>query len=1088
MSSQRTGAPGEAFPEALLEVFARLRQRPSAHRIREQRRFARRAAHRRSYRFDDGGAPEDLAAPPPVLNVRVTDQREAEELTELLRRRSWPHPFAVLHDCEERAAERRTGSAADAGTGARANASGRGGAAERQAGDEATTAEVYRLVGELAATIQRDRGTEGGPARAADGAAVPEPGKDGPRRWAAGVRAWASGRRPPHPPRLPRWDSLEALAEIDVQDVLQRLNPEHARKHGGERGELAPEPRTHLYVTEKLREHRARRRRSGRRSGADRPPPAFLRKAKDEAYRFIAFCSRKLNFSWLDHRILTPVGFLLSTVPLLGFPLLAIFAGWLDNALTLAILGLLAAAYGLGALFYLPWRRYLWLLRQPYQPAPDTPSSSMPRRVRDIGIATINAVSDARSRTEPLSREQPPIVHLLAVNALLDDLNASYGTSLVRHRLRYAWLPQRGRTRLPVLVVDEGRVGRVARHVVALIEDIRREHRFPDPLLVVRIGPRSAAREPQAEPPPEHTLEDWLHTRFEVGRLGPSREVRFEAPAPRKWDANGRGELELAEADTVLTTRALAVRWLAGMAAAAALLLTAASGVVALAHAVDPCVQGAAVLPPQGIVTEDGQCVGYTDGSFVFDERLRSVQRRIAEQNADAEDAGGPVVTVVYFGALSVPPGSGDSVTSGVYGELIGLAHGQDEYNRIYPDQGYAAIRILIANTGASWRQAVRTAGLVAGEMRRDPTLLAAVGFGSSLGETRAAIGELTRAGLPMVSTAATFDNLSELQPHRHSEFFFPIAPSNTRIARQAATWAYHGAAGGGRALEPARSAVALADDSPGELYGIDLATTFARQFTDQGGHMAPFEPVHHNSNGLNPEPGVLTYGGPEQPDILTRAAQICADPPDLIYYAGRSDEFGPFYDYLLFHGDCAGGVTILAADDISKYVTDNIAHLTDNIGRNPVFYTPLAATGAWGVTGGRGAPAFYRQLNRLEDELGLRSGREGPSRAHEVMAYDALLVVTDALRRAQNAQRIDTEERRPVPADLRLPISETSGLGGVSGLIDFGPPAEGHWYDERVVQLVLAGPVGPGNIAQQTIAVCGRVTTSDRPDREGCL
>ncbi|MFC7326477.1 hypothetical protein [Marinactinospora rubrisoli] len=1084
MSSQRTGASAEEFLTEFLDAFARLRERPSAHRIREQRRFARRAAHRRLYRFDDGGAPEDLAAPPPVLNVRVTDQREAEELTELLRRRSWPHPFAVLHDCEDRAAERRARSVADAGGRPGANASWRGRGAERRASDAATTAEVYDVVGELAATIQLDRGPEGGPARAADVAAGPEPGTDGPRRWAAGVRAWASGRRPPHPPRLPRWDSLEALAEIDVQDVLQRLNPEH----GGERGTLVAEPRTHLYVTEKLREHRARRRRGGRKSVTDRPPPAFLRKAKDEAYRFIAFCSRKLNFSWLDHRILTPVGFLLSTVPLLGFPLLAILAGWLDNALTLTIFGLLAVAYGLGALFYLPWRRYLWLLRQPYQPTPGDPSSSVPRRIRDIGIATINAVSDARSRTEPLSRQEPPIVHLLAVNALLDDLNASYGTSLVRHRLRYAWLPQRGRTRLPVLVVNEWRLRRVGRHVVALIEDIRRKHRFPDPLVVVRIGPRSAARKPRAESPPEHALKDWLHTRFEVGRLGPSREVRFEAPAPLKWDENVRREPELAEADTVLTTRALAVRWLVGMAAAAALLLTAASGVVALAHVVDPCVQGARALPPQGIVTEDGQCVGYTDGSFIFDERLRPVQRRIAEQNADAEEAGGPVVTVVYFGALSVPAGSGDSVSSGVYGELVGLAHGQNEYNRIYPDQGYAAIRILMANTGASWRHAVRTAGLVAGEMRRDPTLLAAVGFGSSLGETRAAIGELTRAGLPMVSTAATFDNLSELQPHRHSEFFFPIAPANTRIARQAAAWAYHGAESGGRTLEPARTAVALADDSPGELYGVDLATTFARQFTDEGGIMKPFQPVHRNSNGLNPDRGVLTYGGPEQPDILLRAAQICADPPDLIYYAGRSDEFGPFYDYLLSHGDCASGVTILAADDISKYVTDNIAHLTDNAGRSPVFYTPLAATGAWGVTGGRGAPAFYRQLNRLEDELGLRSGPEGPSRAHEVMAYDALLVVTDSVRRAQNAQRVGTEERRPVPADLRLPISETSGLGGVSGLIDFGPPAEGHWYDERVVQLVLAGPVGPGNIAQQTIAVCGRVTTSGPLYRDGCV
>src|SRR6266545_336710 len=54
----------------------------------------------------------------------------------------------------------------------------------------------------------------------------------------------------------------------------------------------------------------------------------------------------------------------------------------------------------------------------------------------------------------------------------------------------------------------------------------------------------------------------------------------------------------------------------------------------------------------------NGECVGITDGSFTFNKRLESAERRIHRLNDDALHSGRPYVTVVYLGPMSVDPGA----------------------------------------------------------------------------------------------------------------------------------------------------------------------------------------------------------------------------------------------------------------------------------------------------------------------------------------------------------------------------------------------------------------------------------------------
>jgi hypothetical protein len=747
--------------------------------------------------------------------------------------------------------------------------------------------------------------------------------------------------------------------------------------------------------------------------------------------------------------------------------------------------------------------------------------------------------------------ERPPGIHRLAVNAFLDDLAHTHGGSPGRRPLP----PRRGRRQRPVLLVDQARLDRVGRYLVRLIEDERLRRAFPDPLLVVQVrdrGTRPLAEDrvdvsryptlPEAEngSRPEEAVARWLRERHAAGVLGRSRLLTQRVPADSSaWAGNP----DPPERTRVLTAGAItgvAATVTAGATAVAVLALFVVGPVVA--ERFNPCASGG-VWTPRGIERHGKDCVGVTFGDFVFHDRLQEVTERIREQNELIDEDDENHVTIAYVAELSVT-GDSDLTLAGVQGELLGLAHQQAEHNAS-GDGSLPRIKILIANTGEGWRYARETAEMIV-ERAQDEGLgmdrpVAAVGFGHSVQPNTEAVRVLSGARIPMVGTTATFDDVAMETSGKYSQYFFPVAPSNTRLAEQAALWAYRGVRWTGEGLAegqepeslgPARTAVAIADNQTGESYGPHLAVRFMSAFRALGGQ--PWEdggdphPITLADGGTGAFPGVLPYqeGGPTQADHLARVCD--EDPPDVIYFAGRSTDFLDFHNQVQEEGMCVeAGIDILGGDDIAKFVTDHAETLGHASGY-PVFYTPLAASGAWSqYTQGR-ERAFYAEAAVLirdlygEQEEGGEAGEERergtdaeavaadggmPSITHAAVAHDALKVVSRALRGIPHPLPEEPGPREATAAPTGRPspflgtdtgyeqeqqalvenIQGTHNLSAVSGYLGFGEPSEGNWYHDRMVQLVVVGPLGRDGERQHVIAACGQVSTSTVDPGPGC-
>lgn len=300
--------------------------------------------------------------------------------------------------------------------------------------------------------------------------------------------------------------------------------------------------------------------------------------------------------------------------------------------------------------------------------------------------------------------------------------------------------------------------------------------------------------------------------------------------------------------------------------------------------------------------------------------------------------------------------------------------------------------------------------------------------------------------------------------------------------------------------LDPAATAVAIADNEEGESYGPHLAIQFMREFRERGGQAwsagGPY-PEITLPEGSRQHKGVLPYRR-EGTSHWERLADVCADPPDLIYFAGRSVEFEDFYTQIQEEGRCAeGDVTILGGDDIAKYVADNEQRLANAEGF-PVYYTPLAASGPWSQC----SDTEHSVYNELADLIGgTEDGRAAnpdtaPSMAHAAVAYDGLRVLDrallrDTLERPKENDGSEDDEFTRLRGSLLARIQDTSDTYGPTGALRFGDPSSGNWYEDQLVQLVLAGPESESADTgetewQRVVAAHGRINETDRAP-EGC-
>lgn len=1206
------GTPqGAGDPPLFLRVFEALRSRPRWSLHQRLRRMEARVAHRRPAgkgKVQRG----DLAEPPPVLDLVLDDATDHAEVRRMLVQQCAVDPVWLL---PPRSAEKpeETGEPGNArmadpahdprewfkdqgtrllGPQARPELADtvprglpRGRYEARDSDTDVTTDELYDYIEHLVN----------------DGFAW----KDSPPKP-------KRGRRPPPPPRLPRLNSLLWLRRCDLIEIRSRASGDRSEKTP-EHGCLENTSQGQTAVINGLREARLnyaiqyradlldRVEQAGHGSSKDEPPSRgeifsatalvhWRRLARVAAVtsRWVTRISGKATFGLADEKILTPLAFIVSlVVTATPFAFVGLAAQQLGEIVSLLTGVFLAVVYLLTVFFFfLPWRPYRWLnhhryvmdlvedeSRQAQEPAPDGQGRVGRHRAR--GVHLLNELHHPHRNkgriggADQRKGDHPPGTHRIAVNALLDDLHQVYGANRSRGRARSS---------RPVLVYDQQGLGRVGRYLIRLIEDERLRRALPDPLLLVQIRDRDGEKPliggeiavARYKNLPEFDGTDtvlkeirgWHRERHLSGALGARRTLTLHV-AERPPESRERSWRT--EPTWVMTRPVKAAAVSTGAVAVTGFLVLA--GLVLIpeqAQALHPCIDEGAWVP-QGITRAEGknrkECYGVTFGDFVFDERLREVIELIEEQNKAVVASGEPYVTIAYVGELSDARSkdssraqNDDSGLAGVQGELLGLAYRQDLYNKNSGEEE-PDIKILLGNVGEDWAYSEETAKEIV-DMAEDESLamdrpVAAIGFGHSVVNNSLAIGEIGKASLTMVGTTATFDDVARPEAGEHSRFFFPVAPSNSRIAAQAAKWALAGVSWTGHEgeeydLPPSTTAVALADAETNtrgkehEQYGRHLAQEFMEAFV-QGNEEEEGGDAWHGTADLDSDEyagqGVLLYQ--DRKTLSAQLERICDDPPDLIYYAGRSEDFSDFYKALRISPvkKCSkGDVAILGGDDISKFLSDSEKLIENNSEHHPVFYTPLAPSGPWGVDGdgsGSSDQGFYDDMGDLLIDLYMKDKKEGdvdektddsgmplanrlPSIAHAAIGNDALLAITEALPEVGPAKEqtendgllrrfgldpvpfLHTDEDYEEKRDELYAQVKTGGFTGVSGYIAFDADNDGNWLGDRMVQLALVGPRlsidsdETGEIdevrRQHVLQRCGLSSVEDGEPGEECL
>ncbi len=729
----------------------------------------------------------------------------------------------------------------------------------------------------------------------------------------------------------------------------------------------------------------------------------------------------------------------------LGVVVVALLSATAASTLDLAA-ALTAAGFGLAFLAgqaiartrdWAGRRRYEWFTGQPYLDG---------RKADDFLSFAIKAVTQQHREAE---------FEGLLVAALLEDLRRSYRRRWWR---RATW----ARVRYPVLLLDDVAEGTEGHAIIRHIEAIRLDTTLMDPLIVV------AALEPDA------LTDDFARL---VRVPGTAEEAVDPHGVPAAWEQHQAGQRRFAALGPRRAIQVVIDADDAEMSGSADRFVDPPRARPKLTHPAIPWLAMGAVLAGSLTVigvgavrycdpytvwrADNGECVGITDGSYVFDPRLAAAEHRIRDLNKAVLDSNQPYVNIVYLGAMSVDPATTDSqayLLAGVHGELVGLSVAQQELNAA---RGLPRVRILLANGGSKNRHAGAVAEKIKERAETDPRLVAAVGFGISKRQTQDAIEVLGQSALPMIGTTNTFDGTARRRDGSFSPYYFRLAPPNRVEAEHAAYWARNGQLGGRRA----RTAAVFHNASPDELYSPNLARDFTAAFQreDAGGRARARMYPYGDSSGI-----------PQQ--ILA----ACRNPPDLFYFAGRSDDFQPFVQQLSTTSCGDGRRVVLADDDVTNYVTDNAPQI-GRIDTLRLYFTPLAAREAW-EQAREALPPFYPDYDAAAPRL-KGGGGAHPSRTHAALAYDAVLAVTSVTKQIYGSQRQALPTAGAVLAALTEPDATAPPPQGASGLLRFGARTDGHAVPDKPVLLTAVGTDG----RLRVVAACGQLTKDTAPRREHC-
>jgi ABC-type branched-subunit amino acid transport system substrate-binding protein len=406
----------------------------------------------------------------------------------------------------------------------------------------------------------------------------------------------------------------------------------------------------------------------------------------------------------------------------------------------------------------------------------------------------------------------------------------------------------------------------------------------------------------------------------------------------------------------------------------------------------------------------------------------------ITRQNGQADKAArsGAVVRTVGYLGVAVTAGDWDgAMYSGAIPEVRGIALAQEEINEQAAQQKSSKVwlKVRLMDAGDGFSRAPAAARALKKEVRAaeragdGEQFLGVVGLGQSRPGTLSARDILAGAGLPMIGTAATAEEM------QRSPMYRQVAPDNHREARVAADFARHAnivqTAPG--TCAPARKAVVIGD--PTDIYSENLSNRFAEEFEDV--HRIWY-PVQRPSAA--PPPKRKDRGGEWVSHTSQMADSICRrlkqEPRTVVYWAARADEFENFLNDFDRRTGCNGQSTVLGGNDLNNAVVEQQRPSEKHL-RLRLYYAAqaLAKDNSPNVKG----DDFHRRYAAAYGSDLWSNDARVP------LAWDALGVLSEGINAAYQSAGTAPFGRGGVQSELEQGVGGAEGLRGATGSLIFG-------------------------------------------------
>ncbi|MFD3352976.1 type 1 periplasmic-binding domain-containing protein [Streptomyces fradiae] len=436
------------------------------------------------------------------------------------------------------------------------------------------------------------------------------------------------------------------------------------------------------------------------------------------------------------------------------------------------------------------------------------------------------------------------------------------------------------------------------------------------------------------------------------------------------------------------------------------------------------------------------ECVGVAeagDGYAFGEERLEHVAAAIGRENATLGD--GPYATVALLLPLtSTSAGLREKVLNELQGAFVQQYRANRQNNEV------PGIRLVLANTGkdnAHWRTAVdRLKGMTGAPHH----LRAVSGIATSSGAVQSAVAELTAAGIAVVGTTITADDIANAPGRQLFPGLARVSPTNGDEARALAHFGKVDAA----------KALLVHDTRTGDHYTDTLKNAFSALLA-----RSPYEPQWFTS-AEDPNAEGTTANTFRRITHL-----VCDTRADTVFFAGRHTQLRQFINALGARGCKERRFTVLTGDEGSYLGADpqlDRSALEEGL---TVHYAALAHPDAWRARPGYRPPAtggsaaaydeFVRALEEVSKAPAGPIGRTALADGQAIIAYDAMAAAVRAIREA-TPQGADL----PPVADVARQWPQVKGslkVPGASGWICLDNYGNPHNKAVPVVRLTRGAP-----------------------------